>query len=463
MADYCVYWFRRAHDNLSVCTADDPLQGRAGLVGTQNIRNNQSRVGGLDHIVKNGTIVEAVENQPWSGEANVHVSIANWAKTHDATLLPKMRKLWFKVEPSAAAKKLRKHSSGPAAKQYEIDYRDCDHINSALSDNADVGTAMALACNEERKRVFQGITPGHDGFVLTVAEKAQIESDGSSGEVIHPYLTGREIVTGDGTPERFIISFGRKSIIEAQQFPRAFERIQCLVLPDLQRKAAEEHEKESARKAHMDRWWMLWRDRREMFDGFRQLSRRFIACSRVTKRPLFVFMTTSIWPSDKVQAFLFDDDYSFAVLQSSAHWQWFITKCSKLTERFSYSTETVFNTFPWPQSLSERQITAAADAGCNLRRVRIDALKTIKGGLRAVYRTLELPGKNPLKAAHAALDAAVRDAYGFSAKKDLLAQLLDLNLDVAARIEAGQTVVSPGVPATYPDASRLVTDDCIRP
>ena len=57
-----------------------PVTGRAGLVGTQNMRNNQSRVGGLDYMVQDGTIIEAVDNQPWSGEANVHVSIANWVK-----------------------------------------------------------------------------------------------------------------------------------------------------------------------------------------------------------------------------------------------------------------------------------------------------------------------------------------------------------------------------------------------
>ena len=68
MADYCVYWFRRAHDHLPDCTKNEPLVGRAGLVGTQNIRNNKSRVGGLDHIVATGTIVEAVDNQPWSGD-----------------------------------------------------------------------------------------------------------------------------------------------------------------------------------------------------------------------------------------------------------------------------------------------------------------------------------------------------------------------------------------------------------
>jgi hypothetical protein len=44
-------------------------------------------------------------------------------------------------------------------------------------------------------------------------------------------------------------------------------------------------------------------------------------------------------------------------------------------------------------------------------------LQKIKGGLRAVYRTLELPGQNPLKDVHVALDAAVLAAYGFSPKK----------------------------------------------
>jgi type II restriction/modification system DNA methylase subunit YeeA len=86
MADYCVHWLRRAHDHLPPCTAQDPVAGRAGLVGTQNIRNNASRIGGLDAICVDGTIIEAVDNQPWSGEANVHVSIANWVKTQESRL-----------------------------------------------------------------------------------------------------------------------------------------------------------------------------------------------------------------------------------------------------------------------------------------------------------------------------------------------------------------------------------------
>jgi len=98
-----------------------------------------------------------------------------------------------------------------------------------------------------------------------------------------------------------------------------------------------------------------------------------------------------------------------------------------------------------------------------VRAVRAEALPNLKGGLRALYRTLELPGANPLKDAHAALDAAVLAAYDFSAKKDLLAQLLALNQQVAAKIRSGEEVVAPGVSKIHPNAKKLVTEDCIRP
>src|SRR5690606_8971087 len=50
------------------------------------------------------------------------------------------------------------------------------------------------------------------------------------------------------------------------------------------------------------------------------------------------------------------------------------------------------------------KIDAVAAAARELRRVRAEALPKLKGGLRALYRTLELPGANPLKDANAALD-----------------------------------------------------------
>jgi SAM-dependent methyltransferase len=475
MADYCVYWLRRAHDHLKPCTADDPLGGRAGLVGTQNIRNNQSRVGGLDYIVLTGTVVEAVDNQPWSGEANVHVSIVNWVKSQKSSVLPEKRKLWYKVGPSLPLIERDAQSKGHKAtvtpgkrsgarkdKSYELAFRECAEINSALSDQTDVSTARSLACNSALPGVCQGITPGHGGFVLSAEQRQKIiAKDRRSGRAIYPYLVGRELLSGDGKPDRYLIDFDQLSILEARGFEAAFEHVQKHVLPDLKRRADQEHKTESAHKDQMQRWWLHWRRRQDLADAIAKLP-RFMVCSRVTKRPIFVFIDRRIRPGDALQAFAFADDYDFGVLQSHAHWLWFTTKCSKLKSDFRYTPPSVFDTLPWPQSPTVAQIDAVAEAGREVRRVRADALARIRGGLRAVYRTLELPGKNPLKDAHAALDAAVLAAYGFSSRKDLLGQLLALNLDVAARIDAGRPVTAPGVPSCYPDPGRLVTDDCIR-
>ncbi|HWX16426.1 MAG TPA: DNA methyltransferase [Chthoniobacterales bacterium] len=77
-ADFCVYWFRKTHDYLQP-------QQRAGLVGTNTVRQNYSRIGGLDYIVATeGTITEAVSTEVWSGDAVVHVSIVNWLKGEEA-------------------------------------------------------------------------------------------------------------------------------------------------------------------------------------------------------------------------------------------------------------------------------------------------------------------------------------------------------------------------------------------
>ena len=91
------------------------------------------------------------------------------------------------------------------------------------------------------------------------------------------------------------------------------------------------------------------------------------------------------------------------------------------------------------------------------------AQQHITGDEKAQAQGFELPGVNPLKDAHAALDAAVLAAYDFSARKDLLAQLLELNLSVAQRLERGEAVTPPGVPNNYPEPKNLVTRDCIAP
>lgn len=463
MADMCVFWFRRAHDELQPCTKADPFSGRAGLVGTQNVRNNASREGGLDHIASTGTVIEAVDNQPWSGEANVHVSIANWVKTKDANLLPATRRLWFTTEPAAGTRK-RPRGAGSAAKQYELDMREVAHINSALSDKTDVSTAVPLSCNTTPQRCFNGQMLGHSAFLLDEQQaKSIVGKDPSSAKVIHPYLNGVDALT-DFALDRYVLDFETMNQLEAAAYKGAFKWVETHVLGDRTQKAEAGKDKDGNlrphHKAFLARWWQLSFGRPEMLSVIKPLP-RYLACAYVTKRPIFVFVSSKVRPSNLIQVFGFADDYSFGILQSTPHWQWFVTKCGKLKSDFRYSAESVFDTFPWPQDPSPSQVDAVVMAGRELRKVREKALVGMKGGLRALYRTMELPGKNPLRDAQAALDVAVLAAYGLSSRRDLLQQLLDLNREVASAVTAKTAVTPPGVPRTYRKPASLVSSDCL--
>ena len=291
-----------------------------------------------------------------------------------------------------------------------------------------------------------------------------LELDPKNSLVVHPFLIGRMMIT-EGRPDEWVIDFQRRTIIEAQEFGEPFKQVRERVLPHIQFLADKERAK-TGRETGQDQnwlqtWWQHFRARQEMHDAIGS-KKRYIACCEVTKRPILCFVASLVRPDKTLEVFAFDDDYVFGILQSAAHWRWFITKCSKFKSDFRYTPESVFDTFPWPQSPTVAQIDAVAAAGREVRRVRTDALTKISGGLRAVYRTLELPGKNPLKDVHAELDRAVTAAYGFSAKGDLLAQLLALNLEVARRESESLPVTAPGIPPNYPDPARLVTDDCIR-
>lgn len=77
-----------------------------------------------------------------------------------------------------------------------------------------------------------------------------------------------------------------------------------------------------AREDHLARWWTFWARR----DGLRRWMRthtRLIAGSRTQRWPfVFVFVSTTILPGDKLQTFTMEDDYSFSILSSGAHGAW---------------------------------------------------------------------------------------------------------------------------------------------
>jgi len=450
-ADYCVYWFRRAHDYLK------PGQ-RAGLVGTNTIRQNYSRAGGLDYIVANdGTITEAVSTMKWSGDAAVDVSIVNWVK-----------------DKQDGQKRLYIQKGTDPSEGWQ--FKELDKIGPSLSFDVDVTTAQTINANAAKGGCYQGQTHGHEGFLLTIEEaQAEIAADSKSAEVIFPYLIANEYIgRTDSLPTRYVIDFGNRDLLSSKRLDRLFTRIEKTVLVD-RREAAErekirnaaalkENPKARITRDHanaLNRWWLLFRSRQEMLKSIRGLS-RYIVCGRVTLRPIFGFLSPEIHPNDALMVFPYEDDYSFGILQSSIHWDWFTNRCSTLTGRYRYTSNTVFDSFPWPQSPTLSAIGNIANASKGLRKLRRELREKHDISLRDLYRSLELPGQHPLKDAQEALDAAVRTAYGMSKSNNPLEFLLELNEEVVAAEATGKTVLGPGLPPSVKDPQKYVSSDCLR-
>jgi hypothetical protein len=449
-ADYCVYWFRLAHDHLKA-------NQRAGLVGTNTIRQNYSRESGLDYIVEHdGTITEAVSSMIWVGEANLHVSIVNW------------------IKGKASGKKRLFLQTGNNPDD-GWSHRDLDQIGSALSFSLDVTKAKRLEANARRGGCYQGQTHGHDGFLLEPdAAKSLINKNPKYAEVIFPFLIADDLIGElDSKPTRCVIDFHPRGLLDAKHFAEPFGRVESMVLPDRKAAAAEETKRnapllKAKPDAHVNthhanflkRWWLMSYPRPDMIQAVSKFD-RYLVCGQVTKRPIFEFVSVRIRPNAALNVFAHDDDYSFGILQSGIHWQWFVERCSTLKSDPRYTSNTVFDSFPWPQKPSLKAIKQVAAAAVQYRELRASLRAKHQLSFRELYRTLDQPGELPLKKAQAKLDHAVRFAYGMSAEADPLTFLLDLNFKLAADEKAGKEIQAPGLPGFVNDRAAFVTKDCV--
>ncbi|MBB5400288.1 DNA methyltransferase [Paraburkholderia youngii] len=451
-ADFCVYWLRLAHDHLQ------PGQ-RAGLVATNTIRQNYSREGGLDYIVANGGVItEAVSSMIWPGEAVVHVAIANW------------------IKGSQKGKK-RLHIQDGNNVNEGWRYEDLDTIGPALSFSFDVTKAKKLLVNAKSGNCFQGQTHGHEAFLVDAdVARAIIKNKSTYKSVLKPFLIADDLVGNvESSPSRYVIDFSGMELLEAEKYTDLFDTVKTVVLPQ-RKKAAKEEEARNAEilaenpgasvnRHHANflrKWWQMSYPRGDLMASLKPL-KRYIVCGQVTKRPIFDFVSTKINPNAALTVFPFDDDYTFGILQSSIHWTWFVARCSTLKSDPRYTSNTVFDSFPWPQHPTLAAAKKVARAAVALREERALLREKHQLPFRDLYRKLEGPGDNSLKKKQAALDLAVRDAYGMSGRDDALKFLLALNNRLAGDEAAKKAIQGPGLPPSVIDRREFVTDDCIRP
>ncbi len=400
-SDLCCYWFEKARAQIEAGNSR-----RAGLLATQAIRFQSNRPV-LARIKESGDIFSAVSDQDWVLDgASVHISIVCFDDGSQTTRI--------------------------------LDGKRVNNINADLTGGADLTQAKTLAANASIS--FAG-EKKHGPFEISreVAEDMlrQPNPHGKpNSDVVKPWLIGRDI--NQVSRNMWIIDFGTDMLeADAALYESPFEYVRSVVKP--------------LRDKHRDtrlknNWWLHGRPRIEMRRALAGLP-RYIGTSQVSHHRLFTYINTAVLPDATIVVFARDDDYFLGVLHSRTHGLWATAMGTQLREAKSgsrYLISTCFETFPFPTPTDEQREAIAA-AAAELNGLRENWLNPVDMfGAPALNadqlrrRTLtNLYNDYPswLANAHAILDAAVADAYGWPPDlpaAEALQRLLALNLERAA-------------------------------
>lgn len=393
--DFCSYWFRLAHDRIDET-------GRVGLVATNSISQGKSRTAALDYITQNdGIIHEAISTQPWSGEANVHVSLVNWAKQPPKT--------------------------------YRLDGQIVSQINSSLTATINVSQAKRLKAN--LNFCFQGVIPVGKGFIVTEEQVNDwIAADAKNQEVLKLFSMGANLAKNPhGKPDRWIIDFNDMSLEEASDCLLPFNYVKTHVKPERDRN------RDARARSY---WWQFLRSRSEMRNAIAPLSQYF-AVPRVSKWSIFLPMPLDWLPGDKSVVVASEDFYILGILASNLHRTWMHAQKSTLKSDIAYTHNTCFETFPFPQHPTPKLIAQIRTATQDLHAYRTAQMTQKQWGITQLYNQFFHESASQLAKLHAQLDKLVLKAYNFQKKDDFLEKLLALNLELAAQEKQGETIIGP--------------------
>lgn len=430
-SDFVCYFFEKARENI-----ENGNTKRVGLIATNSISGGENaRV--LDRILETGEILRAWPDRAWIQDgAAVRTSVVIFGK-------------------KASEQKVLLHHEGDErnpAKRITVE-RFVEHINADLTSGPNLRSAKGL--QENFGRSFIGVFPGVIDFVIPERRAGDWvrlpNPEGvNNSDVLKPFKGGEDI--NDIDAMRYIIDFSDYDLDSAKKYDEPMQWVVNNVKPK---------KDQSAEKANRERWWQFKRTNPAMRAAIKPLS-RYIATSRHSKFRNFVWLPKNVVPDSALAIVAADDDYTFGVLNSVIHDRW-ATRLGTAVGKGNdprYTPTTTFETFPFPRPTPEQR-SNIAKAAIYLEEVRAflktqedPKKKVFEGKLKAdqlvtfkpltltgMYNLLQdyrisgielVSGIAALHRAHAALDAAVAEAYGWAwpmVEDEFLAHLLDINME----------------------------------
>jgi type II restriction/modification system DNA methylase subunit YeeA len=303
----------------------------------------------LKRIKNSGDIFFAESDRPWIlAGANVHVSMIGF--------------------------------DNGAEKSRTLDGKSVSGINSNLSaTGADITTAHQLAANSDI--AFMGDTKG--GAFDTSEEQAMkmLRAPNPHGrpnsDVVVPWVNGLDVTRRPR--HMFIIDFGsERTEADCAKYEGPFLHLLLRV---------KDERTKNKRALYAKYWWRHVEARPGMLAALKPLP-RFVTTVRVSKYRLFRWFESPTLPDSSMFAFARDDDYFFGVLHSRFHEVWGLKLGTRLETRPRYTPTTSFETFPFPEP-DEQQKIDIATAAKELNELRENWLNPPEW---TTTRILEFPG-----------------------------------------------------------------------
>lgn len=229
-------------------------------------------------------------------------------------------------------------------------------------------------------------------FLFTDKEKIVfLQKEPKAKKFIKPFISAKEYLYGQ---RKWVLWLKDTDPAEYSKLPLVMERIQKVKEFRAKSVAA------STRSYHYH----------HLFKQIMQPSSNYLLIPRTTSEnreyiPIGFFTKNDI-VSDSCHAIPNATLYHLGILQSKMHMVWMKTVCGRLKSDYRYSTEIVYNNFPWPKDILEehkQKIEAAAQKVLDARAAWPNST------LAELYNPLTMP-ENLLKAHHA-LDTLIDRAY----------------------------------------------------
>ena len=274
------------------------------------------------------------------------------------------------------------------------------NINPYLVDADNVFIVSRKTPISDVPKMYIGCEMKDDGnYVMTEDEKNTfLQNEPQAEKYIHPYMMGKDFIA---RKSRYCLWLKDILPSELKKYPKIMERVKNVrefrlscPSPDTNHYADKPTFPVRLRYYSEDRINPALALPKVSSQNRRYIPMEVIDADVIAGSKLFLIPDISL--------------YHFGVLTSNVHMAWMRTVCGRLKSDYSYASNVVYNTFPWPEPTDQQRqkIEQTAQAILDARALYPDS------SLADLYDELTMPPE--LRKAHRQNDMAVMQAYGFT-------------------------------------------------